>query len=71
MKTAKQELIELIEQLPDEASIDALLLELQFRAGVRRGLAEAERGEGMPHDEVKARIATWSQSSGRRKLSET
>lgn len=71
MKTAKQELIELIEQLPDDPETDALLHEVRFKAGVLRGLAEAERGEGISHEEVEARVAAWLKSSGRRKLSET
>lgn len=71
MKTSKQALIELIEQLPEGEPFDALLLEVKFKASVLRGLAEAERGEGISQDDVEAKLAAWLKSSGRRKLSET
>jgi predicted transcriptional regulator len=71
MKTAKQELLELLERLPDNASMDALLAEMHFKASVLRGLEQARRGEGTGHEQVKARLDEWRESSGRRKLSET
>ncbi len=71
MKTAKQALIELIEQSPEGEPFDALLMEIQFEASVLRGLAEAERGEGISQEELEARLDAWLKSSGRRRLSET
>ncbi len=71
MKTAKQELIELLERMPDDAPMDALLAEMHFKASVLRGLEQARRGDIISHDEVKGRLATWLESSGREKLSET
>ena len=71
MKTAKQEVLELLERLPDDVSMDTLLAELHFKASVLRGLEQAERGEGITQDELKARLKTWLESSGRQKLSNT
>jgi Tfp pilus assembly protein PilO len=52
MKTAKQEVQELLEQLPDDASLEALVLEIQNRASIRRGFEELRRGEGISHEEI-------------------
>jgi predicted transcriptional regulator len=71
MKTAKQELHDLIDQLPDDVSLDAALYDLQFKASVLRGLDEAARGEGISHDEAKQRLSQWLDSSGRQKFSAT
>ena len=48
--------------------MDALLSEMHFKASVIRGLEQADRGEGMTHDEMKERLSAWRESSGRRKL---
>ncbi|HEX5479640.1 MAG TPA: hypothetical protein VFY79_07965 [Dehalococcoidia bacterium] len=69
MKTAKQEAFDLLERLPDDVSMDTLLAELHFKASVLRGLEQAERGEGITQEELKARLKTWLESSGRQKLS--
>jgi len=71
MKTAKQELIELLEQLPDDELTDALLYELHFKASVLRGLEQARRGEGISHDDLKGRLRSWLTSSGLQKPNET
>ena len=71
MKTAKQELHDLIDQLPDDVSLDGALYDLQFKASVLRGLDEAARGEGISHDEAKQRLSRWLESSGRQKFSAT
>ncbi len=70
MKTAKQELLELLERLPDDAPMDTLLAEMHFKASVLRGLEQAARGEGISHAELKDRVDAWRESSGRRKLSD-
>ena len=71
MKTTKEELHALIDELPDDVSLDAALYDLQFKASVLRGLDEAARGEGISHDEARQRLTRWLESSGRRKFSET
>ena len=71
MKTAKQELSELLDRLPDDAPMDTLLAEMHFKASVLRGLEDARRGEVVSHEEVKARLNKWLESSGRERLSGT
>jgi predicted transcriptional regulator len=49
--------------------LELKLADMHFKASVLRGLEQARRGEGISHDEVKGRLATWLKSSGRVKLS--
>ena len=71
MKTPKQEALELLQQLPDDVSFERLIYELDFKFRVLRGIAQSERGEGIPHEEVKRRLSRWLESPGRQRLSET
>jgi predicted transcriptional regulator len=50
------------EQLMKQAALRMVEEEAQFRAGVRRGIGQADRGELIEHDEVKARIQRLLQS---------
>ncbi len=44
------------EQLVKEAALRLVKEDSQFRAAVRRGIEQADRGELLEHDEVVARI---------------
>ena len=50
------------EQLVKEAALRLVEEEARFRAGVKRGIEQADRGELLDHDEVKARIQRLLQS---------
>lgn len=60
--TIKEQIHRLVDSLPDDADIDAVE-EMHHRLyvleKVRKGLDELDRGEGIPHDEVKQRLAEW------------
>jgi predicted transcriptional regulator len=43
------------EQLVKDAALRLVEEDAEFRAGVRRGIAQADRGELMEHEDVKAR----------------
>ena len=64
MKTPKQEAIELIERLPDEASFETIVAELQFMLRILHGLRQVERGEFVGHDELKGSVSEWLSSIG-------
>jgi hypothetical protein len=65
MKTDKQQILELIERLPDEVSAETIMTELQFRITILRRGDEAERRENIvSHDEAKRRLSRWSSSTG-------
>jgi predicted transcriptional regulator len=44
------------EQLIKNAALRLLEEDIHFRSGVRRGVEQADRGELVSHDDVKARI---------------
>ena len=56
---AKEEVIKMIEQLPDEASVADIMAELYFRQKVDAGLQELDQGKGVPHEQVEERLKKW------------
>jgi predicted transcriptional regulator len=44
---------------PSTASARRASSSTQFPAGIRKGLDQIERGETVPHEEVKRQLATW------------
>ena len=58
--SVKQILLEVAEKLPPGATINDAIDELEFRQAVQQGLDELDRGEGVPIEEVKAKIAEWA-----------
>ena len=59
MNEAKQEAIRLIESMPEQVSMEDIQYQLYFRAAVEAGMAAADRGEAVPHDEAMLRIREW------------
>lgn len=55
----KQIVLDSIERLPDDASLDAIAAQVEFLAAVRKGLDQIERGETVPHEEVNRQLASW------------
>ena len=58
--SAKETLLEIAEKLPPDATLVDAIYELEFRQAVAEGLAELDRGEGIPMEQVKAKIAAWA-----------
>jgi len=58
--SAKDILLEVAEKLPPEATLVDAIYELEFRQAVEEGLAELDHGEGVPIEQVKAKIASWA-----------
>ena len=55
----KQLVLDCIERLPDDASLNVIAERVEFRAAVRKGLNQIEHGQTIPHDEVKRQLASW------------
>ena len=49
--TIKQKLLALVQQLPDDVSFDDVIEQLEVLRRIEHGLAQAERGEGIEHNE--------------------
>lgn len=57
--TAKEEMLRLLQEQPDDSSYDELLRELAFARMVERGLADSDVGRTVGHEEMGRRIAAW------------
>lgn len=60
---AKEILLDIANRLPPDATLADAAYELELRAAVLEGLAELDRGEGIPIKEVKQKIAQWAGKS--------
>ena len=58
--STKEILREISEKLPPDATLADVIYELEFREAVEQGLAELDRGEGKPIDQVKSKVAQWA-----------
>ncbi len=52
----RDRMIEALRELRPDATVDEAIERLLFLAKIDAGLAELDRGEGIPHDEVKRRL---------------
>ena len=59
LKTAKDEVRELLENLPDDASLEDIQYHLYVREKIQRGLAAAEEGRTILHEEAARRMSRW------------
>ena len=57
--TQKKLVLDFINELPDETSLDEIAERVEFLAAIQKGIDQLDRGEGIPHDEVKRQLATW------------
>lgn len=57
--TTKERIIQAIEELPANATIEDAMERLLFLAKIERGLEQADTGETISHVEVKERMAEW------------
>lgn len=52
-RITRERMIAAIRVLPEDASVDDAIERLVCLARIEEGLAQLDRGEGIPHDEVK------------------
>jgi predicted transcriptional regulator len=57
--TEKEIVLETIRALPDNSSLEEIAERIEFMAAVQKGLGQLDRGEGIPHEEVKKQLASW------------
>jgi len=57
--TAKQKVMQAMEALPDDASIEDAMERLLFLVKIERGIQQADAGQTISHDQVKERMAKW------------
>ena len=59
MKTAKEEVRELLDQIPEHASLEDIQYHIYVRQKVLKGLEAAAQGKVVPQAEVEKRMARW------------
>lgn len=57
--TQKQMVLETVNRLPDDCSIDEIADRIDFLAAVQKGFDQLDQGAGIPHEEVKKQLASW------------
>lgn len=55
----KDRVIQMIQNLPDDVSVEDIMAELYFRLRVDAGLKELDEGKGIPHKEVEKWMSKW------------
>jgi predicted transcriptional regulator len=55
----KQIVEDLLQRIPESASLRDIVREIEFVAAVREGLAELDRGESIPIQEVERELPSW------------
>jgi predicted transcriptional regulator len=64
--SVKEEVIQMIQRLPDNCTLEQIQYQLYVREQVGRGLADVEAGRVVSHEEAKRRIAEWRKSFGQK-----
>ncbi len=59
MTGIKEQVIKMIQNLPEDVSVEDIMAELYFRLQVDAGLKELDEGKGIPHEEVEKRMSKW------------
>ncbi len=57
--TRKELVIDAISELPDDVSLEVIADRVEFLAAIQKGIDQLDRGEGIPHEEVKKQLASW------------
>jgi predicted transcriptional regulator len=57
--TQKEIVLEAVRTWPDDSSIDEIADRIDLLAAIQKGFDQLDRGEGIPHEEVKKQLASW------------
>ena len=59
MTATKADFMKALDELPENATIDDAVERLVFMLAVEHGLAQAEAGDLIPHEEIVQLVKTW------------
>jgi predicted transcriptional regulator len=59
METAKEQVQEILEALPEDASLEDIQYHIYVRQKIEQGIDDAEAGRVISHEEVQRRLAKW------------
>ena len=57
--TSKEIVEDLLQRVPDDASLQDIAREIEFIAAVQQGFAELDRGERIPIEEIERELPSW------------
>jgi predicted transcriptional regulator len=55
----KQIVQDLLQRIPESTSLHEIAREIEFVDAVRKGLAELDRGEAIPIEDVECELPSW------------
>lgn len=58
--TDKRLVLELVQKLPEESTLQQISGEIAFLAGLRAAEEQADRGELIDHDRIREELQTWT-----------
>ncbi len=58
--TDKRLVLELVQKLPEESTLQQISREIAFLAGLRAAEEQADRGELIDHDRIREELQTWT-----------
>jgi predicted transcriptional regulator len=59
METAKEQVQEILETLPEDASLEDIQYHIYVRQKIQQGLDDVEAGRVISHEDVKRRLENW------------
>ena len=59
MDTAKEQVQQILQMLPEDASLEDIQYHIYVRQKIQEGLADDEAGRVVSHAEVQRRLAKW------------
>jgi predicted transcriptional regulator len=57
--SVKEQISRVISELPDDCTFEDAQYKLYLLQKIQNGLNQIDRGEGVPHEDVKAKFAKW------------
>jgi len=57
--TTKEKMLQVVNALPDDATVEDAMERLLVLTKIERGLQQAERGETLSHQAVQERMSKW------------
>ncbi len=55
----KEQVVETVQQMPQEFSIDSLMSKLLFLSKVEKGLSQSAKGQVLSQKETKQKLSKW------------
>jgi len=60
--SSKEIVRDLLEKLPDEASLSEIAQEIEFIAGIRAGIDDVDHGRTLTAEQLRERLRSWTSS---------